>query len=364
MKKGISTAVLLSALLLLTLAAVFLLQCFLGGMLFDWNYREPLLFLACLFAGMVLLGIFRIIELLEQRLREVFFMRSVTVLAPAKLNLTLDVTGTRPDGYHTLDMIMQAVSLRERVTLRRNRGLSLSLPGSRVPANEHNTAYKAALAFFHGTGLLAGAAITVEKHVPVRAGMAGGSADAAAVLVGLNELYGARLSAAELCALGAQVGADVPFSIVGGTARYRCGRYPGAAEALPALLFTACMPAGGISTPQAYARYDRIGTDVRPDSAAAAAAIARGDLAGLCAQMKNALEYSSASAATKPICETLRAHGALAALMTGSGARCSACLQTRPRPRPRKRRCCGFTHSAGCCGRRRKVRASWGADED
>ena len=78
--------------------------------------------------------------------------------------------------------------------------------------------------------------------------------------------------------------------------------------------------AGGISTPQAYARYDRIGTDVRPDSAAAAAAIARGDLAGLCAQMKNALEYSSASAATKPICETLRAHGALAALMTGSGA--------------------------------------------
>ena len=128
-------------------------------------------------------------------------MRSVTVLAPAKLNLTLDVTGTRPDGYHTLDMIMQAVSLRERVTLRRSRGLSLSLPGSRVPANEHNTAYKAALAFFHGTGLLAGAAITVEKHVPVRAGMAGGSADAAGVLVGLNELYGAHLSMSELAYL-------------------------------------------------------------------------------------------------------------------------------------------------------------------
>ena len=210
-------------------------------------------------------------------------MRSVTVLAPAKLNLTLDVTGTRPDGYHTLDMIMQAVSLRERVTLRRSRGLSLSLPGSRVPANEHNTAYKAALAFFHGTGLLAGAAITVEKHVPV--------------------------------------GADVPFSIVGGTARVTgVGDILEPLKPCPPCFFTVCMPAGGISTPQAYARYDRIGTDVRPDSAAAAAAIARGDLAGLCAQMKNALEYSSASAATKPICETLRAHGALAALMTGSGA--------------------------------------------
>ena len=132
-------------------------------------------------------------------------MRSVTVLAPAKLNLTLDVTGTRPDGYHTLDMIMQAVSLRERVTLRRSRGLSLSLPGSRVPANEHNTAYKAALAFFHGTGLLAGAAITVEKHVPVRAGMAGGSADAAAVLHGLNQMFRAGLPLEALVELGGAV---------------------------------------------------------------------------------------------------------------------------------------------------------------
>ena len=110
-------------------------------------------------------------------------------------------------------------------------------------------------------------------------------------------------------------------SIVGGTARVTgVGDILEPLKPCPPCFFTVCMPAGGISTPQAYARYDRIGTDVRPDSAAASAAIARGDLAGLCAQMKNALEYSSASAATKPICETLRAHGALAALMTGSGA--------------------------------------------
>mgnify|MGYP005928329081 CR=1 FL=1 len=113
----------------------------------------------------------------------------------------------------------------------------------------------------------------------------------------------------------------LPFSIVGGTARVTgVGDILEPLKPCPPCFFTVCMPAGGISTPQAYARYDRIGTDVRPDSAAAAAAIARGDLAGLCAQMKNALEYSSASAATKPICETLRAHGALEALMTGSGA--------------------------------------------
>ncbi|MFQ8833368.1 MAG: 4-(cytidine 5'-diphospho)-2-C-methyl-D-erythritol kinase [Ruthenibacterium lactatiformans] len=223
-------------------------------------------------------------------------MRSVTVLAPAKLNLTLDVTGTRPDGYHTLDMIMQAVSLRERVTLRRSRGLSLSLPGSRVPANEHNTAYKAALAFFHGTGLLAGAAITVEKHVPAR-GHGGGSADAAAVLVGLNELR-ARLPR-QSCALGAQVGADVPFSIVGGTARYRCGRYPGAAEALPAPLLRYVCPRA------AFPR--RRHCKVRPHWYRRASGQRgcggrhrTGRSAGLCAQMKNALEYSSASAATSP----------------------------------------------------------------
>lgn len=248
-------------------------------------------------------------------------MRSVTVLAPAKLNLTLDIMGTRPDGYHTVDMIMQAVNLYERVTVRKSEGLSLALPGSNVPANEHNTAWKAALAFFYETGLLAGAAITVEKHVPVRAGMAGGSADAAAVLVALNRLYGARLSEPEMCAIGAQVGADVPFCILGGTARATgIGEKLERLSDCPPCFFTVCMPKGGISTPQAYARYDTLGTDERPDTAAALSALAAGDLPALCAQMKNALSFSSAGRDTAPICKILRENGAAAALMTGSGA--------------------------------------------
>lgn len=248
-------------------------------------------------------------------------MRSVTVLAPAKLNLTLDITGARPDGYHTVDMILQAVSLYERVTVRRSEGFSLLLPGSGVPANEHNTAWKAALAFFYETGLLAGAAITVEKRVPVRAGMAGGSADAAAVLVALNALYGARLSEAELCAIGARVGADVPFCILGGTARATgIGEKLERLSPCPPCFFTVCMPRGGISTPQAYARYDALGTDGRPDTAAALGALRAGDLPALCAQMKNALSFSSAGRDTAPICRILRENGAGAALMTGSGA--------------------------------------------
>ena len=248
-------------------------------------------------------------------------MNRVTVLAPGKLNLTLDVTGFAENGYHTLDMIMQSVSLAERVVVRKSGDLRLRLPGSFVPANESNTAYKAALVFFRETGLLAGADITVKKAVPVRAGMAGGSADAAAVLVGLNELYGARLSQKELCELGMMVGADVPFCIVGGTARVTgVGDVLEPLPPCPPCFFTVCMPKGGISTPQAYARYDALGTDVRPDGEAAVAAVRAGDLDALCAQMVNALEFSSGSAANGPIEEILRASGAKAALMTGSGA--------------------------------------------
>ena len=248
-------------------------------------------------------------------------MNRVTVLAPGKLNLTLDVTGFAENGYHTLDMIMQSVSLAERVVVRKSGDLRLRLPGSFVPANESNTAYKAALVFFRETGLLAGADITVKKAVPVRAGMAGGSADAAAVLVGLNELYGARLSQKELCELGMMVGADVPFCIIGGTARVTgVGDVLEPLPPCPPCFFTVCMPKGGISTPQAYARYDALGTDVRPDGEAAVAAVRAGDLDALCAQMVNALEFSSGSAANRPIEEILRASGAKAALMTGSGA--------------------------------------------
>ena len=248
-------------------------------------------------------------------------MQAVTVLAPAKLNLTLDITGVAENGYHTLDMMMQAVSLYERVTVEKSRGLTVLLPGSRVPGGKHNTAYKAALAFFEETGLLAGAHITVHKAVPVRAGMAGGSADAAAVLVGLNALYGARLDTGALCAIGMKVGADVPFSILGGTARVRgVGDLLEPVSPCPACWFTVCMPAVGGSTPRAYALYDQLGATRRPDNEAALRALAAGDLPAMCATMGNALQDSSPSKENGPICESLRAHGALAAQMTGSGA--------------------------------------------
>ena len=179
-------------------------------------------------------------------------LNRVTVLAPAKLNLALDVVGTLPNGYHDLDMTMQAITLYEKVVLARSSSLNLSLPGSPVAANDSNTAIKAAIAFFRYTGLLAGVDITIYKNVPVRAGMAGGSADAAAVLVGLNALYGAHLSMSELCALGAKIGADVPFAswaALPGAGRGRCDE---SSAALPGLLVHGghaglrCLDPGGL----------------------------------------------------------------------------------------------------------------------
>ena len=205
---------------------------------------------------------------------------AVTVLAPAKLNLALDVVGLLPNGYHALDMTMQTITLYERVMLRRSAGLSLRLPGSLVQPNDKNTAIKAALAFFHYTGLLAGVDITIYKNTPVRAGMAGGSADAAAVLVGLNALYGAKLSMSELCALGAGIGADVPFALMGGT----------------------------------------VGSSTHPDCEAQEKAIRAGDLDAVCAAAGNALEECSGAKDNEAIKSLLRAHGAVTALMTGSGA--------------------------------------------
>ena len=247
--------------------------------------------------------------------------RIVEVKAPAKLNLALDVVGLLPGGYHALDMTMQAITLYERVELRRSSDLRLTLPGSRVPANDKNTAIKAALAFFDYTGLLAGVDITIHKSVPVRAGMAGGSADAAAVLVGMNELYGARLSMSELCAIGAKIGADVPFALMGGTCRVQgVGDFIKALPPCPDCWFTVVMPSYGVSTPEAFAAYDRIGSSVHPDCAAQEAAIRAGDLAGICAAAGNALEECSGAADNEKIKVLLKANGALTALMTGSGA--------------------------------------------
>ncbi|WP_394964340.1 4-(cytidine 5'-diphospho)-2-C-methyl-D-erythritol kinase, partial [Candidatus Allofournierella excrementigallinarum] len=161
----------------------------------------------------------------------------------------------------------------------------------------------------------------VRKAAPVRAGMAGGSADAAAVLLGLDAPYDARLSMSELCALGAALGADVPFALLGGTCRVQGkGDLLRPLPPCPDCRFVAVMPSVGVSTPAAFAAYDRVGSTIHPDGEAAEAAVRAGDLAALCAAMGNALEECSGAKETPHIKELLVQNGAKQALMTGSGA--------------------------------------------
>ncbi len=138
--------------------------------------------------------------------------------ACAKINLTLDVLGKREDGYHLIDSVFQSVSLGDTVSVEKAEVISVGCTDDTI-CDGYNIAYKAAEKFFRYTGIDGGAKIAIEKHIPLASGMGGGSADAAAVIVALDKLYNTNLSNEQLCEIGLSVGADVPFCIVGGTAR-------------------------------------------------------------------------------------------------------------------------------------------------
>ena len=250
-------------------------------------------------------------------------MKQIIRKAYAKINLGLDVVRKREDGYHEVRMIMQTVNLYDRIEMDRNGDgvikTETNLPF--VPDGEGNLAWRAAKLLLDEKGIRDGVTIKIRKFIPVAAGMAGGSADAAAVLVGLNELYGTRLSMSELCALGVSIGADVPFALMGGTCRVQgLGDLIKALPPLPECWFTVVMPGYGISTPEAFAAYDKVGSSVHPDCAAQEAAIRAGDLDAVCAAAGNALEECSGAKDNEAIKAALRENGAVTALMTGSGA--------------------------------------------
>ncbi|MCQ2440932.1 MAG: 4-(cytidine 5'-diphospho)-2-C-methyl-D-erythritol kinase [Clostridia bacterium] len=145
-------------------------------------------------------------------------MNEITLKANAKLNLTLDICGKRDDGYHLLDSVMQSISLHDTVKLQIADKISVCCDCEEING-EDNIAYLSAVRFFEYVGISGGVKISINKNIPLASGMGGGSADAAAVICGLNKLYKTGLDETELCKIGATVGADVPFCIIGGTAR-------------------------------------------------------------------------------------------------------------------------------------------------
>ena len=246
--------------------------------------------------------------------------------APGKLNLTLDVLGKRPDGYHDLEMVMVSVSLRDFLTLELGTGEPWSVTCDRpgIPDGPDNLCWKAARAYCDAAGVEPdGLRIRVEKHIPAQAGMAGGSSDAAAVLRMLNRHYG-RFSDETLRELGLSVGSDVPYCLFGGVALARGrGEQLSRLPNLPGeLYFVLAKPAFSASTPALFRALDEAGVTARPDTAAMLAAIRRHDRNAIGANLQNAFE--PLVAARYPIVEELRqtllARDAIGARLTGTGS--------------------------------------------
>ena len=246
------------------------------------------------------------------------------VKAYAKLNLTLDILGRRPDGYHDLRMVMQSVDLADQLAINPAEGAGrMSTNLSYLPADGRNLAQLAAAAFREATGKGGAVDITIEKHIPVCAGMGGGSSDAAAVLRAMNEMTGAGLTPARLAEIGQQVGSDVPYCVLGGTALAEGrGELLTPLAPLPACTVVVCKPQFPISTPQLFAQADSKRLTCHPDTDGLLRALEAGDLIGVSRRLYNVFEDVLDSRRRQEV-DAIKAAlidcGALGASMSGSG---------------------------------------------
>ena len=246
--------------------------------------------------------------------------------AYAKINLSLDVLGIRPDGYHDLKGIMQTISLCDDLTLHLDTGREWQLDCGNplIPNDNRNLAWRAAESFFKATDIHPnGVSIHMKKRIPSEAGMGGGSADAAAVLRALNRHYSFPFSCESLISLAATVGSDVPFCLYGGTAiaegrGERLTWLPDLSECV----IVACKPDFSVSTPVLFRRVDGYSLRERPNHSAMEAAVRRQDLSGIGPLVCNV--FDPIVGQDYPMIENIKnsmlRSGALGAQMTGSGS--------------------------------------------
>lgn len=248
-------------------------------------------------------------------------MESISVKAPAKINLFLDIVGKLPNGYHEIESVMQTVDLFDYVKVEKDDEITVDC-NNNAPEGENNIAFKAAKLFFERTEIKSGAKISIDKRIPMQAGMAGGSADAAAVLFGLNKIFDEPISEKELCEIGAKCGADVPFSIKGGTMLAE-----GIGEKLSSLPEMAdcwlviVKPDISMSTPESYKYYDehRLCALEHPELSAFLSALEENDPASLSEKLYNVLEHTVKDPIIGKIKSEMLSLGALGSMMTGSG---------------------------------------------
>ena len=250
----------------------------------------------------------------------------------AKVNLTLDVLGKREDGYHDLQSVMQTISIRDDVEIDIGTGKPWKLLCSAegISTDETNLAWKAAKVYCQALNKDPdGLEIRIVKRIPSGAGLGGGSADAAAVLRALNRHYGEPLSILALAELGAQVGSDVPFCTLCGTAMVegrgeRLRKLPD----MPDCIFVVCKPDFSVSTPELYRKIDTVAIPCRPDNRAMETALLSGDLGAVAENVYNVFDpvVTSDHLELNYIKSICHSYGALAQQMTGSGSAVFAIL--------------------------------------
>lgn len=263
-------------------------------------------------------------------------MDQITRKAYAKINLGLDVIRRRPDGYHEVKMIMQTVGICDILTFRKSGrqdgAVTLFLDKKGLPCGKENLVYRAAELLTRTHGLRDGVEITLEKRIPIAAGMAGGSTDAAAVFHGMNELFGLSMSLQEMKDLGVGIGADVPYCIQGGTALSEgIGEILTALPSPPAAYLLIAKPDISVSTKFVYENLHADRLQSHPDIDGMVQALERGSLEGIVSRMENVLE--TVTVREYPVIQTLkdimRREGALNALMSGSGPTVFGVYKTR-----------------------------------
>lgn len=245
------------------------------------------------------------------------------VKAPAKINLTLDVLSKRADGYHEVEMVMTTVDLADRVGLEPRQGKDIVIHSTNnfVPDDQRNLAYQAAKLLQDTYGINEGVSITIDKQIPIAAGLAGGSSDAAATLKGLNELWKLNLSLDRIAELGAKIGSDVPYCVYGGTAIARGrGEQIEHIGTAPNCWVVLAKPTIGVSTAAVYGGLD-LNRLTHPNTQNMIDAIAEGNYEKMCRNIGNVLESVTMDLHPEvlSIKEQMRRFGADAVLMSGSG---------------------------------------------
>ncbi len=251
-------------------------------------------------------------------------MDKITRKAYAKINLGLDVLRRREDGYHEVRMIMQSVGLYDTLTFTRREeaGIVVVTDKEELPGDESNLIYKAAKLLTETYGIGQGVHIALEKRIPMAAGMAGGSTDAAAVFHGMNEMFSLGLSMEEMCVLAVKIGADVPYCIKGGTALAEgIGEVLSNLPGMPGCFLVIAKPDIDVSTKFVYENLHADRLEYHPDIDGMMDALGNKDLEGVAARLGNVLETVTAKKypRVEEIKAFMKARGALNALMSGSG---------------------------------------------